>query len=139
MSQLEAGSATGQILFVRDGQYAGPITLQPGQRLLGDGIVHVIVARQGTFALPALPAGRYIVEFSKDGYEIVDRDFIMADTDVRMMMDLYPTPPRDSSGNSATARCKDGSWSWAAREADACVANRGIAYLVCPGPLCNEP
>jgi hypothetical protein len=57
LGQLQAGSGPGQILFVQNGMYPGGITLQPGQRLLGDGIVHVIVARQGTFALPILQPG----------------------------------------------------------------------------------
>jgi hypothetical protein len=57
LSQLQAGSGPGQILFVQNGLYPGGITLQPGQRLLGDGTVHLIVARQGKFALPILVPG----------------------------------------------------------------------------------
>jgi hypothetical protein len=57
LSQLQAGSGPNQILFVENGQYPGGIRLQPGQRLLADGIVHMVVARQGTFALPILQPG----------------------------------------------------------------------------------
>jgi hypothetical protein len=42
---------------VQNGVYSGGITLQAGQRLLGDGIVHLITARQGTFTLPILQPG----------------------------------------------------------------------------------
>jgi hypothetical protein len=57
LGQLQAGSGPSQILFVQNGTYPGGITLQAGQRLLGDGIVHLVVARQGTFALPVIQAG----------------------------------------------------------------------------------
>jgi hypothetical protein len=57
------------------------------------------------------------------------------DRDVSVL--LYPTPPTDANGLSATARCKDASWSWAPTRADACTANGGIAYAVCPGPICQ--
>jgi hypothetical protein len=49
---------------------------------------------------------------------------------------LVPIPPKDTNGVTATARCKDGSWSWSTDPAAACAANGGTAYVVCPGPLC---
>ena len=50
---------------------------------------------------------------------------------------LYPTPPTNAAGASATARCRDGTWSWAQARADACKANGGVIYTVCPGVLCD--
>jgi hypothetical protein len=57
LAQVQAGSGPGQILFVRNGTYAGGITLQPGQRLLGDGTPHLFTAQQGTFLLPTVLPG----------------------------------------------------------------------------------
>jgi hypothetical protein len=51
---------------------------------------------------------------------------------------LAPMPPTNSSGDTATARCKDGSWSWSQTQAAACADNGGIAYAVCPGPFCRD-
>jgi hypothetical protein len=49
---------------------------------------------------------------------------------------LVPIPPNDANGVTATARCKDGTWSWSTDPAAACAADGGTAYVVCPGPLC---
>jgi hypothetical protein len=49
---------------------------------------------------------------------------------------LVPVPPKDANGVTATARCKDGTWSWSTDQATVCVANGKVAYVVCPGPLC---
>jgi hypothetical protein len=49
---------------------------------------------------------------------------------------MYPTPATNPSGATATARCKDGTWTWATTVAEACTANGGILYGVCPGALC---
>src|SRR5262249_13741294 len=38
-------------------------------QLLAGSWPHTFTDNQGTFALPALSAGRYVIEFSKDGYE----------------------------------------------------------------------
>ena len=51
---------------------------------------------------------------------------------------LAPTPPKDATGATATARCNDGTWSWAQTRAEACTAAGGIAYPVCPGTMCPD-
>ena len=91
----------------------------------------------GNFVLSGVPAGSFIYEVSKDGYEVLS-GLLNSDTDMRMNFTIYPTPPEDASQQTATARCNDRTWSWAQTRATACVSNGGVAYTVCPGPLCSK-
>jgi len=50
---------------------------------------------------------------------------------------MFPNTPTNEAGALATARCNDATWSWAPTREDACTANGGIAYGVCPGVLCQ--
>jgi hypothetical protein len=97
---------------------------------------HAFTDDHGVFAIAGLPPGRTLVEFSKDGYQTLETEVMVANGDPQVPVSLYPTPPRGADGMSATARCNDGSWSWAQTRTDACAANGGMAYAVCPGPLC---
>lgn len=92
----------------------------------------------GVFSLAGLPVGRSIIEVSKDGYVTWSNEVNVIDKDIQVSVTLYPVPPKNGDGATATARCKDGSWSWAQTKADACTANGGVAYFVCPGPLCSS-
>ena len=49
---------------------------------------------------------------------------------------LFPTPPSDATGAGATAQCNDASWSWTQSLGGACDTHGGVAWPVCPGPLC---
>lgn len=91
----------------------------------------------GMFRLSPLQAGVIGVEAVKDGYYVWRVTNLTLERDQEVGVVLYPTPPKDDSGAIATARCNDASWSWAMTRADACTANGGIAYTVCPGPLCQ--
>ena len=42
----------------------------------------------------------------------------------------------DTHPPGATARCKDKTWAFTADPNAACSRNGGVAYFVCPGPLC---
>jgi len=46
---------------------------------------------------------------------------------------LYPVPPRDANGAPPTARCQDGSWTWAADPKVGCDGYGGVAYALQPG------
>jgi hypothetical protein len=107
-------------------------------RILSGSIAPVVTNDQGSFAFSALPAGRTLIEVTKDGYQVWESEIVIVDRNVQIMVSLYPTPPNDSNGVSATVRCLDGSWSWAQKADNACTANGGIAYAVCPGPLCQS-
>jgi hypothetical protein len=107
-------------------------------RILSRSLAPVMTTDQGSFAFPALPAERMLIEVTKDGYQVWESEIVIVDRNVQLMVSLYPTPPNDANGVSATVRCLDGSWSWAQTRDKACTANAGIAYAVCPGPLCES-
>jgi hypothetical protein len=106
-------------------------------RILSGSTTPDVTTDQGTFAFSAVPAGRVLIEISKDGYQVWESEVVIVDRDAQLTASLYPIPARDATGVSASARCNDGSWSWAQTRADACTANGGVAYTVCPGPLCQ--
>jgi hypothetical protein len=91
----------------------------------------------GMFRLSPLQPGVIGVEAVKDGYYVWRVTNLTLERDQDASVILYPTPPKDDSGAFATARCNDASWSWAMTRAEACTANGGVAYTVCPGPLCQ--
>ena len=49
---------------------------------------------------------------------------------------LFPKPPTDGTGAAATAQCNDATWIWAQSPNGACALHGGVAWGVCPGPLC---
>jgi hypothetical protein len=92
----------------------------------------------GVFRFPALPDGTIAVEASKAGYIGWKVSNWPLDADRAIEVALFPTPPVNAAGASATARCNDGTWSWDASPALACAAGGGVAYDVCPGPFCDQ-
>jgi hypothetical protein len=98
---------------------------------------HAFSDDHGAFTIPGVSEGRTLIEVTRDGYQIFDTETVLLDHGPPLTINLYPTPPTGPDGMSATARCNDGSWSWAQTRADACPANGGMAYAVCPGPLCT--
>jgi hypothetical protein len=119
----------------------------PGNQPIVGAIVRMLDGRTppvstdttGAFRFTAQPAGRRLIEITMPGFEVWNSDTTITDRDVSITVALYPVPPSDASGTRATARCGDGTWSWAASIAAACTANAGVAYTVCPGPLCTAP
>jgi hypothetical protein len=81
-------------------------------------------------------SGVLAIEATKTGYLPWRIANLTVDHDMVMEVAMYPTPPANASGATATARCKDGTWSWATTVAETCTANGGILYGVCPGALC---
>jgi len=81
-------------------------------------------------------AGVVAIEATKTGYLPWRLANLTVDHDMTLQLGLYPAPPANASGATATARCQDGTWSWATTVAEACTANGGILYGVCPGALC---
>jgi hypothetical protein len=119
----------------------------PGHAFIAGAVVEILTgAKAGTrtttdalggFAIPGLPPGSIDVEVSKGGYQHGGVSGLTIDRDVTFDVMLYPTPPTNAAGATATARCNDGTWTWTATRQDACVANAGIAYGVSHGPLCD--
>jgi hypothetical protein len=92
----------------------------------------------GMFRFQPLHPGQVGLQASRNGYVPSRVTGVQLDQERAFDIVLYPTPPKDVSGVSATARCNDGSWSWALTSAAACTANGGVAYSVCPGPMCTS-
>src|SRR5262245_50128813 len=91
----------------------------------------------GSFAIFGLTPGPTKVQVSKNGFQAwTSKDFDLHG-DTKLAVELFPTPPTNASG-TATGRCNDGSWTWTTSRGDACVNNGGLAYGVCPGPLCKS-
>jgi hypothetical protein len=92
----------------------------------------------GSFAISGLTPGPAKVQVSKGGFVTwASKDFDLR-SDTKLAVELLPTPATSSGGTVASGRCNDGSWTWATSPADACVNNGGLAYGVCPGPLCKS-
>ncbi len=119
----------------------------PNQRTLGGAQVSIITGpdagrtatsdASGFYQLTGVSAGTVSVVTTLDGF-----DPYRAGVSITGNMEsdgwLAPVPPTSASGSTATARCKDGTWSWAQTQADACADNGGMAYPVCPGPFCRD-
>jgi hypothetical protein len=97
----------------------------------------IVTDASGQFSFNAISAGVITMDATKDGYELWRVSNLAMDQNRQLDITLYPDPPTNAAGAPATARCLDGSWSWATTRAEACVANGGFAYGVCPGLLCD--
>lgn len=106
-------------------------------RILGGGVPSVTTNEQGAFRFSSVPQGRVLVEVSKDGYLAWEGDETITNGDATVDATVYPTPPKNADGISATARCNDGTWSWSIVKNEVCSANGGVAYFVCPGAACS--
>jgi Carboxypeptidase regulatory-like domain/Bacterial Ig-like domain (group 2) len=142
--QSVTGSLHASVSMARTFTISGFVTeAAPNTRALSGVRVQIVVGgyafsdERGAFAISGLPSGRTLIEFTKDGYQTIEKDTTLADQDMQLAVTLYPVPPKNADGATATARCNDGSWSWAQTLAGACTANGGIAYTVCPGTLCT--
>lgn len=91
----------------------------------------------GAYQLSGVSAGTVSVVTTLDGFEPY-RVGLSIGGNAQSDGWLAPVPPKDASGATATARCKDGTWSWSASQTAACMDNGGIAYPVCPGPFCRD-
>jgi len=96
-------------------------------------------AADGTFGFTRVHGGQISLEAVKDGYQTAQYPGLVLDHDREIEIVMYPNPPINSAGVKATARCNDASWSWASTKPEACTANGGVAYVVCPGPMCDMP
>lgn len=76
------------------------------------------------------------LQATRSGYLPWRLGSLTVDRDTSIDVTMYASPPVNAAGETATARCQDGTWTWARTVADACTANGGILYGVCPGALC---
>jgi hypothetical protein len=97
----------------------------------------VVITDAGGFFHFTLAPGLIAMQATKDGYEIWKIANLTMDQNRVFDITMYLNPPRNSAGSIATARCIDGTWSWAQTRARACTENGGVAYGQCPGPICE--
>jgi hypothetical protein len=91
----------------------------------------------GLYRFAALQTAPLTLEARKGGYLLWRIMNLTLDRDRQIQIVMFPTPPKNADGVDATARCNDSTWSWAQKRDEACAANGGIAYAVCPGPFCE--
>jgi hypothetical protein len=97
----------------------------------------VVMSDSSGFFSVALMPGLIAMQATKDGYEMWRVANLTMDQNRAFDITMYLNPPRDTAGSIATARCADGTWSWAQTRARACTENGGVAYGQCPGPICE--
>jgi hypothetical protein len=97
----------------------------------------VVMSDSNGFFSVALTPGLIAMQATKDGYEIWRVANLTMDQSRAFDITMYLNPPRNAAGSIATARCADGSWSWALTRARACTESGGVAYGQCPGPICE--
>jgi hypothetical protein len=93
---------------------------------------------RGAFTLPNLLPGVIDLEGTKDGYLVARLEGINLTPNTTIDVPLYATPPRDGGGTTASARCKDASWSWAETKL-ACKNNGGVATAYLQAPRRSPP
>jgi len=93
----------------------------------------------GQFRFASVSATRVSLEATRDGFQLWRMTNLMIDRDTQIQVVMYPTPPTNANGETATGRCKDSSWTWATSIPNACTDHGGLAYGVCPGPMCGAP
>jgi hypothetical protein len=96
----------------------------------------VLSDQNGNYQFTGITQGTVRVTATMTGYQVWQSNDITLTADAKEDAWLVLIPPKDASGVTATARCKDGTWSWSTDPVAACAANGGTAYVVCPGPLC---
>jgi len=96
------------------------------------GAADLVTDGSGNFSFPPLKGGPYTVTVRRDGFVAQSRTVTLT-RDARADFPLQPVPPA-----GATARCKDRTWSFTTDRASACARSGGVAYFVCPGPLCQS-
>jgi hypothetical protein len=103
-----------------------------------DAGMSIVTGADGAFRFAALSAAAPIaMEATKEGYLPWRLSNLTLDKDRVLDVDIFPMPPKNADGVPATARCNDRTWSWAQKLQLACVDNGGVAYTVCPGPMCG--
>jgi hypothetical protein len=93
----------------------------------------------GQFRFASVAGSRVSLEASRAGYQAWRMTNLTIDSNKQIEVVMYPNPPVNAAGETATGRCKDSSWTWETSVLNACSAHGGLAYGVCPGPMCGAP
>jgi hypothetical protein len=93
----------------------------------------------GQFRFASVAGSRVSLEASRAGYQLWRMTNLTIDGNKQIEVVMFPIPPVNAAGEMATGRCKDSSWTWETSVLNACSAHGGLAYGVCPGPMCGAP
>jgi len=91
----------------------------------------------GAYRISGLSSGVIDLRAAIDGFSPWLLNKLSLDHNLELDPVLFPTPPVNSSGVKATGQCNDASWTWAVTPDRACQLHGGVAWGVCPGPLCE--
>lgn len=91
----------------------------------------------GAYALSGLTTGVIDMQASVNGFSTWRLTALSVRTNTRIDPVLYPTPPVNELGLRATGQCNDTTWTYSLDMARVCNAHGGLAWGVCPGPLCE--
>jgi hypothetical protein len=93
----------------------------------------------GQFRFASIAGSTVSLEASRNGYQLWRMTNLKVDANKQIEVVMYPNPPVNSAGETATGRCMDATWTWETSVVNACSAHGGLAYGVCPGPMCGAP
>jgi len=93
----------------------------------------------GQFRFASVAGSTVSLEASRAGYQPWRMTNLRIDGNQQIEVVMFPNPPVNSAGETATGRCRDSSWTWETSPVTACSARGGLAYGVCPGPMCGAP
>jgi hypothetical protein len=92
----------------------------------------------GFFSFPGLSAGTVALRVASEGYLVWSISNLRLEANETIDATLFPMPPLDPSGVRATAQCNDATWTWTQTRDRACTGHGGVAWGVCPGPVCDS-
>jgi len=92
----------------------------------------------GGYLLTGLTPGFLDIKATVDGFSAWSLSRLQLSTNTRVDPVMFPTPPVNELGLRATGQCNDISWTYSNDPSRACNTRQGIAWGVCPGPLCES-
>lgn len=91
----------------------------------------------GGYSLTELTPGTIDLQATVNGFTTWRLTRLAVTTNLLIQPVMFPTPPVNEFGTRATGQCNDATWTYTADPVRACNAHGGLAWGVCPGPLCD--
>lgn len=91
----------------------------------------------GRYAITGLRASVLNVRATPAGYSPWRLTGLDLQSDQNLDATLFPNVPVNAEGVRATAQCNDASWTYSSNVDFICRGHDGLAWGVCPGPICD--
>lgn len=91
----------------------------------------------GVYSLTGLTSGTIDMQATVNGFSPWRLTRLAVTTNLQILPVMFPTPPVNEFGTRATGQCNDATWTYTSDPVRACNAHSGLAWGVCPGPLCD--